>query len=57
MEEIVAFVQALVDLEKALENDPRLERPETVLVSQAWQDLQAAATRIIQLPAIKGLTL
>jgi hypothetical protein len=54
LEVIGAFAQASVDLEKAIEKHSSLERPENLMVSTHWKNLQIAAKRVIQLPVANG---
>lgn len=56
LDEVSEFAEALVGLEKALKNDSRLGRPESLLASHVWRTLQATARRIARLPAVKDLT-
>jgi hypothetical protein len=54
-EAFAALAQALVELEKAIADDPRLERPESLLGSQSWRNVQAAAIEIGRSPLAKNL--
>ena len=50
---VSAFAHAVLSLERTVQENTDLHDHETLLASREWASLQAAATRVIELPAAK----